>query len=384
MARLSGKVILVAAAAFVLASWAPAFVPGPARPSHAQIAAAGALPALVAATPAAFADSIADASKKFTDATYPIAEKFDWGGSSAIAKYIASASAANPLGTAKAVEKLLEVGLTMDPKLVRAAVDAHSKALDSAVKNPKLVASKEDFAAVNEALARMIASANKEKFFALRTAFPGSKELQSKLFLGNNGFEAEKAYEAFKELTSTVRAASINGANAPEIAIAARSERYVADGPVGRASKAFSEATYPLMEKINWGNTPEISKYIETASAKDPKAMAKAIDQTLEVALTMNQNKINDAVYIHAKAIKDAVNTPGFVADKDDWARINLALAKMIGTADPAKFKALLTAFPGNADLQMALFAANNPEQAKKAYETFVTLTSAVAAAPEL
>ncbi|KAL9139156.1 PCP peridinin chlorophyll protein extrinsic protein [Amphidinium carterae] len=380
MAR--GRKLLVAGAlALLAASWKPAFVPGPRAPrSNAAVAASPALTALVPAAPAAFADSIADASKKFSEATYPIAEKFDWGGSSAVAKYIADASASNPRQAALAVEKLLEVGLTMDPKLVRAAVEAHSKALDSAKTNAKLMASKEDFAAVNEALARMIASADKQKFAALRTAFPESRELQGKLFAGNNGYEAEKAYESFKALTSAVRDASINGAKAPIVAEAARAERYVGDGPVGRAAKKFSEATYPIMEKLDWGKSPEISKYIETSSAKNPKMMADGIDKTLEVALTMNQNFINDAVFAHVRAIKGALNTPGFVAERDDFARVNLALAKMIGSADPAKFKALLTAFPGNADLQMALFAANNPEQAKAAYETFVALTSAVAA----
>ena len=57
---------------------------------------------------------------------------------------------------------------------------------------------------------------------------------------------------------------------------------------------------------------------------------------------------------------------------------MNEALARMIGSADPAKFKAILTAFPGNADLQMSLFDANNADDAKAEYETFVALTDAV------
>ena len=59
------------------------------------------------------------------------------------------------MATTKAVAKLLEAGLTMDPKLVHAAVKAHDQALDSAISNPNLVASKADFAAAVEALARM-------------------------------------------------------------------------------------------------------------------------------------------------------------------------------------------------------------------------------------
>ena len=70
----------------------------------------------------------------------------------------------SPKSTAKAVGELREAGLTMDPKLVYAEVAARDKELDSAVSNPNLVASKADFAAVNEALARMIASADKQQF----------------------------------------------------------------------------------------------------------------------------------------------------------------------------------------------------------------------------
>ena len=66
------------------------------------------------------------------------------------------------MSTAKAVGELREAGLTMDPTLVYAEVAAHDKELDSAVSNPNLVASKADFAAVNEALARMIAFADEQ------------------------------------------------------------------------------------------------------------------------------------------------------------------------------------------------------------------------------
>merc|ERR1712050_135338 len=129
------------------------------------------------------------------------------GNTPAIAKYLAETSAKNPKQVAFAVDKLLETGLTMDPALVKAAVVAHQKAIEGAVGQPGLVASKADFAAVNEALARMIASADKAKFFYLLSAFPENKNLQMQLFSQN-------------------------------------------------------DATYPLTSKIDWGNTPIISKYI--------------------------------------------------------------------------------------------------------------------------
>jgi len=369
----SGRAAGVAAVGAV-ALWAsrgPTFVPGPgARMPDLRVGMAAA-PALLSAAPAAWADGIADASAKFSEAAYPVAQKIDWGNSQAIAKYLAQGAAKDPKGVALAVDKLLEVGLTMDPALVKTAVQVHEKAIKGALGNKGLVASKADFAAVNEALARMIASADKEKFFYLLSAFPGNKELQMKLFSQNNEAQAKAAYEGFMELTDAVRAASTNGATPFDTTAAT-------GGPITDAAQKFSDATYPLMSKIDWGNTPAISKFIQTASAKNPKGVAEAVAKTLEVGAGMDMKLVGAAVAAHDKAIDSALQNPGFVTTKADWAAVNEALARLIGSTDPAKFKALLTAFPGNADLQTALFAANNAGDAKAAYETFVALTDAV------
>ena len=116
-----------------------------------------------------FADGIADASKKFSDE-----------------------STKSPKSTAKAVGELREAGLTMDPRLVY-------------------------FAAVNEALTRMIASATSDILY-LFSAFPENEELQMKFLADNNLGETEAAYGAFVGLTDAMRAASMDGAAAPVVA----------------------------------------------------------------------------------------------------------------------------------------------------------------------
>jgi len=373
MVRSGHTAVLALGAVALLASRHSAFLPAPGAkaPTHWH-AGMAATPALLGVAPAAFADQIKDASAKFSEAAYPVAQKIDWGKTPAIAQYIAEVSAKNPKQTAKAVDKLLEAGLTMDPALVKAAVKAHSKAITGAVNQKGLVASKADFTAVNEALARMIASADKEKFFYLLTAFPGNKELQMELFSKNDPAQAQAAYEAFVELTDAVRAASTNGAKPFKTAATATG------GSIGDAAQKFSDATYPLVSKIDWGNTPLISKYIAEASAKDPKGVARAVAKTLDVGASMDMKLVGAAVAAHDKAIDNALGNPGLVTSKADWAAVNEALARLIKSADPNKFKALLKAFPGNADLQMNLFAANNADDAKAAYTTFVELTQAV------
>ena len=185
--------------------------------------------------------------------------------------YMAEESANKPKANAKAVAKWLEAGLTMDPKLVYGAVMAHDQVLVSAVSNPDLVASKADFAAVNEALARKIASADKQKFFYLLSAFPENKELQMKFPAYNNLGDAQAAYGAFVGLTDAVRAASTDGAAAPVVAAAS-------GGPIGDAAAKVGDATYPILQKIDGGNSPSISKYIAEASANNPRMMGAAFD----------------------------------------------------------------------------------------------------------
>lgn len=288
-----------------------------------------------------------------------------------IAKYIAETSAKDPKGVAKAVDQLLEAGLTMDPALVKVAVQAHEKALKSAAGAKGLATSQADFAAVNEALARMIGSADKTKFYALLTAFPGNSELQQQLFKENDASQAQAAYKAFVELTGAVGAASTNGAN-PFPAAA------VTGGKVGDAAAKFTDASYPLISKIDWGNTPIISSYIQTAAAKNPRGIADAFGKTLAVGASMDPNLVGAAVAAHDKALDNAIDNPGLVASKADVTAVVDALARMIGSADPGKFKGLLTAFPGNGDLQMGLFAAGATPEAKAAYQAFVELTTAV------
>jgi len=371
------RVAFAAAALAALASWGPAFLPGPGKKAaphlRSPVAAAPLLPGLLAAAPAAFADQIADASAKFSEASYPVAEKFNWGNSPVFAKYLAGVAANDPKAVAKAVEKLLDAGLTMDPKLIQAAVKAHEKALASAAGSPSLVTSKADFAAVNEALARMIASADPEKFFYLLSAFPGSKELQLELFKGNSEADARAAYEAFVGLTDAVRAASAVTPH-PAVSVAP----LASSGPVASAAQAVAELTYPIAEKINWGNTPIISKYIQEASAKDPKGMANALAKTLAVGSSMNMDTVRTAVATHSKAIESAVGNSNLMTSKADWTAVMQSLAAMIKTSDPAAFKSILNLFPASADLQMALFAANSQADAQAAYKSFVALTDAV------
>merc|ERR1712039_725521 len=108
--------------------------------------AAPAAVAILGAAPA-FADEIGNAAKKLSDASYPFLKDINWNSGLALTKP-GSASAGDWL---KAIDKAIVMGASMDSKLLKAAVDAHHKAIGSASSG---VTSKADFEAINAALGR--------------------------------------------------------------------------------------------------------------------------------------------------------------------------------------------------------------------------------------
>ena len=58
-------------------------------------------------------------------------------------------------------------------------------------------------------------------------------------------------------------------------------------GPISDAAAKFSDATYPILQKIDWGNNPSISRYVAMASARIPRMMGAAFDWTREVGFSM-------------------------------------------------------------------------------------------------
>ena len=176
--------------------------------------------------------------------------------------------------------------------------------------------------------------------------------------------DAQAAYGAFVGLTDAVRAASTDGAAAPVVAAAS-------GGPIGDAAAKFSDATYPIMQKIDWGNTPSISKYIAEASAKNPKMMGAAFDKTLEVGLSMDPKLVATGVAAHAKAIEGAVDNPGLVGSKagsgsHDW------------FCGPSQVQGHPHCLPWKCRSSDVIVCCKDAGDAQAAYETFVALTNAV------
>merc|ERR1712137_209775 len=111
--------------AFLVAQVPRCFIPGGPLQKRA-VATAAASGAMLGAAPA-FADQIGDAAKKLAEASYPFAKEVDWNNG----LYLQSPGAFKPLEAIKAIDKMILMGAQADPKLLKAASDAHHKAIGS-------------------------------------------------------------------------------------------------------------------------------------------------------------------------------------------------------------------------------------------------------------
>ena len=241
MARGRGAKLSVAAAALAGVCYVKqnAFVSGPARRS--ALAVAPAAVAAIASAPA-FADEIGDASKKLTAASYPFMKEVDWN------SYLfnVKAGTASPAEWAKAVDKAIVMGASMDPDVLKKAVVAHHKAIGGlTATNPVL--SEADLTEVNAAIGRMIASVPESQTMDVYNAFSAvvGKDVPAYLMSTVKEEDAKKAYEGFLEFKDVVKAHPIT----PSVAAtpAALSSKLEA---VGAAAAKLSAASYPFMKDV--------------------------------------------------------------------------------------------------------------------------------------
>ena len=118
-------------------------MPGPVRDRVAPLAAASAATAF---GPPALADEIGDAAKKLAADSYAFAKEVDW--NSGI--YLQAPGKFQPLEAVKAIDKMIVMGAQADPKLLKAAAEAHHKAIGSA-SGANGVTSQADWEAVSAA-----------------------------------------------------------------------------------------------------------------------------------------------------------------------------------------------------------------------------------------
>merc|ERR1719498_298040 len=148
-------------------------------------------------------DSIGAAAKKLSDASYPFLQDIDW--LSDI--YIKPLPGTSPNQVMKALDKAFVMASAADGNALKAAAEAHHKAIGSI--DAKGVTSAADYEAINAALGRVIASVPTSKVMDVYNAFASivKPDVPNKLFSTVNPLDAQAAAKAFYEFKDVVKAA---------------------------------------------------------------------------------------------------------------------------------------------------------------------------------
>merc|ERR1711982_315058 len=151
-------------------------------------------------------DKIGEAAKKLSDASYPFLMDVDWT-SDLFLKPLPGASASQAL---KAVDKAIVMGSAMAGNLLKAAAEAHHKAIGSI--DAKGVTSAAGYEAVNAALGRVVASVPTSKVMDVYNAFaktvpPVVGNFNYATF--NKGADAIAAHKALITFSDAVKAAQV-------------------------------------------------------------------------------------------------------------------------------------------------------------------------------
>lgn len=167
-------------------------VPHPVAVAAGTVAASGAAPALAAA-------GVDEAAKKLAVASYPLVQAVDWTNPAPLTKYLATGAQSNKA----AISAVLDVAVSLDPSLVRKAVEAHKKALEAAdgrLKTPLI-----NYEEVTIAIANMLASAPPAKVFSVVGAIPSLNQLNSDWMASLNAADVNAAWQAYLQTAQVVK-----------------------------------------------------------------------------------------------------------------------------------------------------------------------------------
>merc|ERR1711948_229933 len=270
-----------------------------------------------------------------------------------------------------AIDKAIVMGASMDSKLLKAAVEAHHKAIGSAGSSG--VTSKADYEAINAALGRAIASVPESQVMDVYNSFSSlvSGDVPKYLMSTVKEADAKAAYSALMDFKDVVKAHPIT-ASTPASSVSSD-----AASKIGAAAGKLSSAAYPFLKDVDWSSDLAL-KPLPGAS---PQAVLKAIDKALVMGAAMDGAALKEAAIAHVKAI-GSIDAKGLTSQAD-FAAINAGLGKAIASVPTSKVMDVYNAFakvvPGT--VPNFLYSTVNPNDAQAAYRGFLEFKDVVKAA---
>jgi len=365
----SSKAVMMVAAAVATVHYLrkpSAFVPSPAR--HTAVMAVPAVAAAGVSAPA-FADAIGDAAKQLSEDSYPFMKEVNWNSYTFLTKP-GSASAGE---WAKAIDKMIEMGATMDPELLKKGAMAHHKAIGSVTEaNP--VMSKADYTEINAAIGRLIASVPEDMTMGVYNAVANlvPPEVPKYMMAQVNEADAKKAYEAFLKFKDVVKANPIT----PQVkdtpaALAGKL------GSIDAAAKKLSDASYPFIKSAPWDS----DIYLKPLPGVSPFQAMKAIDKMIVMGANMDGKLLREATMAHHDALNSMDSK--LVTDADNYQKVNAALGKVIASVPSSQVMDVFNAVAKitGSSVPNNMFSMSAPSEATAAYDAFLKFKDVVKAA---
>jgi len=284
--------------------------------------------------------------------------------------YLQAPGKFQPLEAVKAIDKMIVMGAQADPKLLKAAAEAHHKAIGSA-SGASGVTSQADWEAVNAALGRVIASVPESTVMDVYNSVSSITDSGVPAYLKStvNGADAEKAYSAFLAFKDVVKK---NQVSSPGPAAATPS-----GDSIGAAAKKLSDASYPFLKSVDW--TSDI--YLKPLPGVSAKDALKAVDKAIVMGAAADGNALKAAAEAHHKAIGSI--DAGGVTSAADYEAVNAALGRVVASVPTSKVMDVYNAFakivPGT--VPNKLFSTVDPLAANAAAKAFYEFKDVVKAA---
>merc|ERR1711866_29448 len=265
------------------------------------------------------------------------------------------------------------MGASMDSKLLKAAVEAHHKAVGSAGSSG--LTSKADYEAINAALGRAIASVPESQVMDVYNSFSSlvSGDVPSYLMSTVKEADAKAAYAALMDFKDVVKANPITP-TAPSTPAALSSKLGAIDG----AASKLSAAAYPLIKDVDW--TSDLS--LKPLPGASPQTVMKAVDKMIVMGAAMDGGALKEAAEAHVKAI-NGVDAKG-VLSQSDFEAINAGLGKAIASVPTSKVMDVYNAMSGvigSSPVPNYLYSQVNPQDAQAAYNALLEFKDVVKAA---
>merc|ERR1711981_865046 len=306
---------------------------------------------------------IGDAAKKLGDASYPFAKSVDWNS----AVYLNAPGAFNPSGALKAIDKMIVMGSQADPKLLKAAAEAHHKAIGSVSGNG--VTSRADWDGVTAALGRVFASVPESTVMDVYNAVSSITDPGVPAYLKAGTSGADQAYSGLLEFANVVKANQVSSAGPGASA--------ATGDAISAGATKLAAAAYPFVKGIDWNSDLPL-KPLPGVTAQ--KAL-KAVDKTIVMGAAIDGNALKAGAEAHHKAI-GSVDGSG-VTSAGDFEGVVNALGHAIATVPTSKVMDVYNAWAGivSPSVPNKLYAGVNPLDANAAAKAFYEFKDVVKAA---